>query len=452
MREIIFQQLPLAQGFVDHEHGRELATIDALLSTLSTELEEVQNDLLDDRSGKVGRPGLSADQVVRALVIKQLNGFTYSELAFHLADSRSYRVFCGFGECGEAPSRSTLQENLKRVKPETLEGVNRALMRCAKTTGIEEGEKLRVDCTAIEATLHWPSDSALLWDVTRVLGRLMSRAGRFEMTFTDRRCCAKRRWTEIRHAKGPSERVPAYRELMKATEAMVVQAEQMSGNLARWRGPEPEKKAAQKLSEAMKRFVQLGQRVLSQTRRRVLEGELVPSNEKVVSIFEDHADIVVKGRDEPVYGHKVCLTTGRSGLVVDAEVLEGNPADRTLAVKMTERAREVFDALPRQVAFDGGFASKENLRELKALGVRDVMFSKRCGLSVADMVKSTWVYKQLRAFRAGIEGGISFLKRCFGLSRCTWKSARSFRAYVWSSIVSANLLILARHVMARDPA
>jgi IS5 family transposase len=244
--------------------------------------------------------------------------------------------------------------------------------------------------------------------------------------------------------------VAGYRELLSATETMIDQAETMAKKLANWRGPEPERKDTRALSEAMRHYVKLGRGVVSQTRRRVLEEQAVPANEKVVSIFEDHADIVVKGKDDPVYGHKVCLTTGRSGLVVDAEVLEGNPADKTLAVTMIERAEEIFGVPPRQVAFDGGFASKENLKGIKALGVRDVAFSKRCGLEITEMVKSTWVYKRLRSFRAGIEGGISFLKRCFGLTRCTWRSARSFRAYVWSSVVSANLLILARHTLSRD--
>jgi transposase, IS5 family len=67
------------------------------------------------------------------------------------------------------------------------------------------------------------------------------------------------------------------------------------------------------------------------------------------------------------------------------------------------------------------------------------------GMEIEAMVKSTWVYKRLRNFRAGIEGNISFLKRIFGLHRCTWKSWESFQSYVWASIISFNLLVIARH-------
>jgi IS5 family transposase len=128
-------------------------------------------------------------------------------------------------------------------------------------------------------------------------------------------------------------------------------------------------------------------------------------------------------------------------------VLEGNPADSTLAVDAILRQDDLYGRVPRQVALDGGFASKPNLAEIKSLGVEDVAFSKRRGLEVADMTKSPWVYRRLRDFRAGIEGCISFLKRCFGLDRCSWRSFASFKAYVQASVLSFNLLVLARHLI-----
>jgi IS5 family transposase len=201
------------------------------------------------------------------------------------------------------------------------------------------------------------------------------------------------------------------------------------------------------VAEDLDRFLPLTQRVMDQAQRRVLEGESVPAGEKIVSIFEDHTDIIRKDRRETLYGHKICLTSGASSLILDCKVLEGNPADSTLAKVMVERQSDIYSRPPRQIVFDGGFASKMNLSEIKAMGVQDVAFSKRRGLAIGDMVKSTWVYKRLRDFRAGIEGNISFLKRVFGLDRCTWKSRPSFQSYVWGSILSFNLLVLARHLV-----
>jgi IS5 family transposase len=188
--------------------------------------------------------------------------------------------------------------------------------------------------------------------------------------------------------------------------------------------------------------------VIEQTERRVNGGEIVPAQEKVVSLFEPHTDIIVKDRRETLYGHKITLNGGVSGLVLDCVIHVGNPADSTLSTTMLERQTALYGRPPRQAALDGGFTSKANLREAKALGVVDLCFAKKRGLKVPEMVKSTWVYRKLRDFRAGIEGVISFLKRAFGLDRCPWRGESSFGSYVWSGIVAANLLMLARRRLA----
>jgi IS5 family transposase len=206
-------------------------------------------------------------------------------------------------------------------------------------------------------------------------------------------------------------------------------------------------KQANALAAELEHYLPLVELVISQTERRVIAGEKVPASEKIVSIFEDHADVIVKDRRETYYGHKVFLTTGKSGLFLDCVIASGNPADSSQAIAMIERQEKLYEQPPRQAAFDGGFASKDNLITIKSIGVDDVAFSKKRGLQVLDMAKSSWVYRRLRDFRAGIEGMISFLKRCFGLDRCTWRSLESFRSYVWGSIVSANLLLMTRHAM-----
>jgi IS5 family transposase len=195
-------------------------------------------------------------------------------------------------------------------------------------------------------------------------------------------------------------------------------------------------------------YVGLSLRVINQTERRVFNEESVPAKEKVVSIFEEHTDIIVKDHRETFYGHKICLTSGRSSLITDCTILEGNPADSTLAEQMIDRHIDILGKAPKQAAYDGGFTSKANLEAIKAKGVIDVAFSKARTLKITEMVRSSWVYKKLRNFRAGIEGTISFLKRVFGLDRCTWRSFPSFRSYVWSSILTFNLLVIARHELA----
>jgi IS5 family transposase len=113
------------------------------------------------------------------------------------------------------------------------------------------------------------------------------------------------------------------------------------------------------------------------------------------------------------YGHKLNLATGKSGLILDVVVEAGNPADAERFLPMLDRHIARSGRAPRQTAADGGYASRANLTAAKARGVADVAFHKKCGIAVANMVKSPWVCRRLRNFRAGIEAGISCFKRAY---------------------------------------
>ena len=123
-------------------------------------------------------------------------------------------------------------------------------------------------------------------------------------------------------------------------------------------------------------------------------------------------------------------------MILGCRIVRGNPADTDQYQSLLLKHRQQYGRMPRQVTADGGFASKDNLDFAKESGVKDAVFARKRGLSVLDMAKSSWVYKKLRNFRAGIEASISVLKRAFGLDRCTWTGWEGFTRYVWSNIVS----------------
>ena len=453
MRQKLQQQLSLPPAPTypaEHQHVRELAVISDILDVHPQMLDMVLADLPKGRKNpRTGRPGLTAEQVLRALVLKQMHDLSYYDLAFHLSDSVSFREFCRLDPYQPPPKRTTLQANIKCVRASTLEQINEVLVMHARASGVETGRKVRIDCTVTDANIHEPTDGQLLHDVVRVLSRLMGQAKeRFGLQFRNRTRRAKRRALNILHAKNQKVRKKAYLDLLDATNDTLADARRVEVELQ----DVPVHDVmdivhAQRISAELQRFVGLGERVEDQTHRRVVFGEKVPAEEKLVSIFEEHTDIIIKDRRDVLYGHELCLATGASGLVLDVVVLDGNPADSTLAVDMIDRQVRLQGRAPRQAAFDGGFCSRANLAEIKVRGVQDVCFSKRRGIEIADMVKSAWVYRKLCDFRAGVEGGISFLKRCFGLRRCTWRGLASFHAYTWASVISANLLLLARHAL-----
>ena len=259
------------------------------------------------------------------------------------------------------------------------------------------------------------------------------------MRWHDRRRMAKRCATEIQYSRGKDHRRRLYRKLIAAVHATRAALQRAvnrlsglsGGAVERWRGQ-------------VDHCLPLIARVLDQSERRVLRGQPVAAAEKLVSLFEPHADIIVKGSRDVQYGHKLNLVTGKSGLILDLVIEAGNPADAERFLPMLDRHIARCGAPPRQMAADGGYASRDNLQEAKARGVTDVAFHKKRGLAVAEMTQSPWVYRKLRNFRAGIEAGISCFKRAYGGGRCTWRGIDHFKAYLWSAVVAHNLVLFAR--------
>lgn len=447
MRQAFKKQLNLTENWLPLDHARELEAISNLLDSAPDLYQRAHRDLVAPGAVAAGAQGMTAEQVIRALIVKQMNLFSYRELAFHLADSRTYQTFCRFGVGAPPPKKSALAACIKALTPETLKEIHLRIVTVARELGIESGQKARVDTTVVEVNIHHPTDSELLWDCVRVLTRVMKRArnvlGTDAFVFGDRTRRAKKRRKEINTARSADKRLAPYRDLIQVTQEVREIALRVRELLGKASGL-PARKLALQLDD----YLAASAAVLDQARRRLLEDESVPASEKIVSIFETHADIIRKDARDTHYGHKVCLTAGASSLVLDCVVLDGNPPDSLLAIEAVDRLNRIRGDAPLQVAFDGGFASKINLKEIKDRGVRDVVFAKGRGLQISDMAKSSWVYRKLRNFRAGIEGIISFLKRAFGLDRCNWRSLSSFKSYVWSSIIASNLLVIARHLLA----
>jgi IS5 family transposase len=441
MRQERTVQGSLFDRFAEHEIGRALKVMSAWLDDHRALLGLVAADLCRHGVRETGRCGLPAESVLRCALLKQHRQLSYQELAFHLEDSWSFRAFARL-PWSWSPRKSVLHKTISAIRAETWEAINRALLASAAEAQLERGRVVRLDSTVTAALLHEPSDSSLLWDAVRVMARLLKEATALgaggALAWRDHQRAAKKRARDIQYTRGRPKRVQLYRELLKitrATSAYLRQAAVQLAGASDW---------AVALWQAKVRHHQpLIERIIAQTERRVLAGELVPAGDKLVSLFEPHANIIRKG-SEVAYGHKLNLTTGRSGLILDLVIEAGNPADSERLLPMLERHIAFYGQAPRQAAADGSFASRNNLRQAKAQGVRDMAFHKKGGLRIEDMVRSRWVYRKLRNFRAGIEADISCLKRAYGLARCTWRGLDHFRAYVWSAVVAYNLALFTR--------
>jgi len=429
----------------DHAYYDEWLKIEGILDSHPEFLDWVHDDLTEGlKNPRRGAKGMTAEQVLRAAILKQANCWTYRELEVQCVDSLMTRCFLklDFEECY---SSSALQANIKRIGPMTWEKISRALVIQAMDSEIENGKVIRIDATPIECNVHRPTDSALLFDCIRSANlqfeklRAKTAIKAYAAVKTTE---AKSLWVYIFNEKQADEREDLYRKLLKATTRTL---DRINDTL---------KKLEKSENQGCLEYIQLNNLsqmipiVIDQTRRRVIKKEQVPSEDKIFSIFEPHTDIIVKGERDVVYGHKTFFTVGSNGLILDTMLVQGNPKDTEYFIDLLDRHKETFGRYPRQVVTDGGFASEDNLFDAKDLGIKDVCFTKSLGLEIEEMVKSKWVFDKLRNFRAGIESVISCLKRGFALDRVTWKGVRGFGSYVHSTVVAYNLITMAR--LAQD--
>ncbi|MCH7530701.1 MAG: transposase [Gemmatimonadetes bacterium] len=269
------EQLSLDRPWIEHRHASELAKMSQILDSHPDMAELIEQDLVRGVCHpERGARGMSGDQVLRALVLKQMNEFSYELLSYHLADSASYRTFCRLGALGSTPSRSALAENLKKVRPETLERIQRIVLRHAAESGVERGRKVRIDATVVEANIHAPTDSNLLWDGVRVLTRLLKRAGkRFGFgLWADHRRRAKRRMLAIENTGSKRKRGDAYRDLLKVSHKVVGYAQRAANYLCVQHLGDSE---AQELASELTHYVELLLRVIDQTERTSLNTSIM---------------------------------------------------------------------------------------------------------------------------------------------------------------------------------
>ena len=439
-------QSSIFEHYAEHEIGKELKAMSDWLDTHLELLDWVAADVKQRQVQATGRKGLTIESLLRCAILKQYRQLSYEELVFCLLDSTSCQTFARLSP-GWFPKKAALQSGISAISDVTWEEINQRLLRSAHKAKVERGEMLRIDSTVTDSPIHEPGDSTLLWDSVRVLVRLLERAqelaeGVTQIEYHNHLRLAKKRARAIRYSRGQEKKARLYRELIEATEKSLSYMEAASIGL---RLVEPSNSVACAMWRAQwNHYKPLIRQVIGQAERRIFQGEKVPATDKLVSLFEEHTDIIVKGRRDIQYGHKLNLSTGRSGLILDVVIEQGNPADADRFLPMLDRHIEHYGKAPRQMAADGGYASMENLRQAKALKVEDVVFHKKRGLKVEEMAKSAWVYRKLRNFRAGIEAGISCMKRAYGLGRCTWKGLKHFKAYVWSSVVAHNLALFGR--------
>jgi IS5 family transposase len=449
-------------SFADLEFISQGVQLDPILQAISDFIDQhgeiVEKVRCDLQRGlqrpDTGRSGLTAPEVLRSLTLMRVKNWDYRELRERIADGYTLRQFTHFySQC--VPKHDAFHRAFNRLTPETLQAINDEVIAAAVDLGIEDGKKLRVDTTVVETDIHHPTDSTLLWDTVRVITRLVGRLNEVlpegVQGFTIRTRSARRRMQEIARMtpkQRQDQQVPKYRDLIRVAEQVVQNARAVLRKTKGARGSGVMDHIVIKaLREDIEHYCRLGERVISQARRRVLEGEQVPTDEKLYSIFETHTDLIKRGKvDKPVeFGHKVFLAESAQGLITQYRVLDGNPSDEIQVNPSLQCHTQLFSRAPELYSSDRGFFSEENLQRGHAAGVALVCIPQRGGRKTParQAQEKSQAFKQGQRFRAGIEGRISVLFRGRGIKRCLAQGRQRFELLVGAAVLANNLMKIA---------
>ena len=399
----------------------------------------------------------TSENVLRVLVCQVIEDVSLRGVVVRIDDSQFLRHFVRI-DGGPMMDFTTLCKLKNAVRPETWAEINRHLGQVAVRQGWIDGNHLRLDTTAVETNIHYPTDSSLLWDVYRVLGRAIDQArelapgavgsGRLQT----RR--AKRLQQGIARASaakrhGAKRLQPAYRRLIRMVEDVSAWAHSVRDALAT--GKHFTDAIAVVVGggivEEIDRVLELAPRVVDQARRRVLQGEPVPNEEKLFSIFECHTELLVRGKAGKAveFGHMIQIQQVAAKFITDYEVFRKRPLESRLLDAALESHKGLFGAYPDALAADKGYY--ESMSALGALEhkVAVVSIAKKGSRTPAETAREhDPLFRHAQRFRAGVEGTISFLKRVLRLARCFNKGWEHFVATVGQVIFAHNLLILAR--------
>ena len=441
-----------------------LRRIDALLEDEA--VIEVVAQALEARwpqSRRRGRPGTPAEVVIRMLILKHLFDWSYDDLEREVRANLVYRAFTRI-DAGEVPDAKTILKIARVLGPEVIEHLHRQVVEVAKRAGVTHGRRFRIDTTVVETNVHYPTDSTLLQDGVRVLTRTMQRAsvamgdprGRVRNRL---RSVTRRVLTIAYEARSPKTRdalVRSYRQLMTTTRAVLRDTTTMVrrlGQRVRTASPrvQPILQRAQDQLHAMRPLVQ---RVIAQTRARVLSGDThVP--DKVLSVFESHTETIRKGKlAKPTeFGKLVTIQESEHQIITAYEVHEARPADVTLWTPALDRHHTMFGRAPDLAAGDRGFSSAANEQAATDRGVRRVILPRRGPKSPARRAyeRQRW-FRRGQRWRVGCEGRISVLKRRHGLRRCRYHGLDGMHRWVGLGVIANNLVSTATFSNARAAA
>src|SRR5450755_4316601 len=400
-----------------------------------------------------GRMQTPAEVVLRLLLLKHIRNWCYDVLEREVRANLVYRAFTRIGD-EKVPDAKTLARLGQLIEPKVIEQLHQRVVELAQERGVTQGRKMRVDTTVVESNIHYPTDSSLLGDGTRVLTRTMkkieSKSGGLKRKVRDRMRSLRKRVlaialsTRLLGPPGEERRKREYRELLSLTRKVMNQANRVLAEVKQ--APRGRRTPVEGLTQSLETMVGRVRQVVRQTRIRIFAGD-TKSAEKIVSVFEPHTEIIRKGKASKPneFGKLVKVQEAENQIITHYEVFAERPEDSQLLVPAVEQHQRRFGRAPRMVAADTGFYSLKNEKTIHAMGVTRVAVPSRSTKSSErrKLQKTRW-FRAGQRWRTGCEGRISVLKRRHGLNRCRYRGFEGMQRWVGLGVIADNIIQIGR--------
>ena len=409
-----------------------------------------------------GRPRTSGHIVLLMVLLRGRlgSGFKAETTDTLLRESVTFQVY--LNNIGvRMPRASTLTELVNAVSDETRSRIHDAQIAQIKTDGLDDFTAIIQDSTAVESNTVWPTDSgvtvALMARLDRGIEQLANHGlptSHSKHSNKRRRALAKSRRLarDIDLASGKDAVLPRKRKYMRLlaygastlAEIRRAQVAIQAGRSQLVRCPSElisiDKVLAQFESDATK----LAQ-VLVNCEGRIRHNRKISATERIVSISDPDAALIVKGQRDTIVGYKSQLARSRNGFIVGLGLPAGNAADSRQFLPMIDEVMARTGVIPSLVSVDDGYASKANVAGARARGIDVISISGSKGRALtsdADWVSDS--YAMARNQRSAVESSIFTLKEGFNFGRPARRGHARVYAELLEKVLAHNLCVAAR--------
>ncbi|CAN5843902.1 hypothetical protein BH23PLA1_BH23PLA1_44040 [soil metagenome] len=428
-------------------------------------LDAVAQDVNGATRADQGRPGMDYWPILVLGAVRLGCDLNYDRLQNLAEEHRSLRRIMGIDGWGEGPSFDwrCLRDTITLLSPDTIERLNHLIVGEGHRLVPEAAEAVRGDSFVVTTDVHDPTDSSLIGDglrtivaTARRLADLLGQGGwrqhRHLLGSLKRQL---RTINRIAASKGRDSRErlrDAYRALLDAADRILARATQLLDPAWLPIGGGPAGRAIERLRTKLLDFVDMTIHVCDQARRRVLDGQSIPHDEKLFSLFEPQTQLIMRGKvPQPIeFGHRVLVIEDGAGFVCHYAVLPHGAEDSGVVVESMRQVQDRLGGRIRSASFDRGFHSPENQRQLAELVAQPCLAAKGRVQAERQEREATVAFRRARRRHPGIESAIGALQSGNGLERCRDRTFGGYCRYVGLGMLGRNLHVLGKLLIARE--